>query len=55
MTVAREQAKLTTQIAEQQTGANRATIRAHLIKLVKDGRLQKFGAERGTWYVAFVP
>jgi Fic family protein len=52
MTLAREQGRLTTQIAEQQTGANRATIRAHLIKLVKEGRLQKYGAGRGTWYVA---
>jgi predicted HTH transcriptional regulator len=50
--LAREQGRLTTQIAEQQTGANRATIRAHLIKLVNEGRLVKCGAGRGTWYVA---
>ncbi len=51
MALAREQGRITTQIAEQNTGANRATIRAHLIKLVKDGRLEKHGAGRGTWYV----
>ncbi len=52
MTLAREQGRITTQLAEQQTGANRATIRSHLIKLVKDGRLVQHGAGRGTWYVA---
>jgi predicted HTH transcriptional regulator len=52
MALAREQGRITTQIAEQQTAANRAMIRAHLIKLVKDSHLVKYGAGRGTWYVA---
>lgn len=50
--LAREHGRLTTVQAEQQTGANRATIKAHLAKLVKDGHLVKHGIGRGTWYVA---
>lgn len=50
--LAREHGRLTTLQAEQQTGANRATIKAHLAKLVKDGHLVKHGIGRGTWYVA---
>jgi Fic family protein len=49
--LAREHGRLTTTQAEQQTGANRATIKAHLSKLVKDGHLVKHGVGRGTWYV----
>ena len=49
--IARDRGTLTTQQAEQLTGANRATIRLHLTKLVKEGRLIKQGAGRGTWYV----
>jgi predicted HTH transcriptional regulator len=41
--------QLTTAQAEQQTGANRATIKAHLAKLVKAGHLVKHGVGRGTW------
>ncbi|MDI9331834.1 MAG: DUF977 family protein [Alphaproteobacteria bacterium] len=52
VTLAREHGRLTTAQAEQQTGANRATIKAHLAKLVKDGHLVKHGIGRGTWYVA---
>jgi predicted HTH transcriptional regulator len=52
MALSREQGRTTTQLAEQKTGANRATIRSHLVKLVKDGRLVQHGAGRGTWYVA---
>jgi Fic family protein len=48
----REHGRLTTVQAEQQTGANRATIKAHLVKLVKEGHLVKQGVGRGTWYVA---
>ena len=46
--------QLTTSQAEQQTGANRATIKAHLAKLVKEGHLAKHGVGRGTWYEAAV-
>lgn len=52
ITLAREHGRLTTLQAEQQTGANRATIKAHLVKLVKDGHLLKHGVGRGTWYTA---
>ena len=52
VSLAREHGRLTTSQAERQTGANRATIKAHLAKLVKDGHLVKQGAGRGTWYVA---
>jgi predicted HTH transcriptional regulator len=44
--------KFTTAQAEQQTGANRATIKVHLAKLVKAGHLVKHGVGRGTWYEA---
>lgn len=50
--LARAHGSLTTAQAEQQTGANRATIKAHLAKLVKEGHLFKHGVGRGTWYVA---
>lgn len=50
--LAREHGRLTTAQAEQQTGANRATIKAHLAKLVREGHLVKQGVGRGTWYVA---
>ena len=52
ITLAREHGRLTTLQAEQQTGANRATIKTHLVKLVKDGHLLKHGVGRGTWYTA---
>ncbi len=52
MALAREQGRITTQLAEQRTGANRATIRSHLIKMVKDGHLVQYGAGRGTWYIS---
>ncbi len=52
LALATEQGRLTTGQAEQQTGANRATIKAHLAKLVKQGHLVKQGIGRGTWYVA---
>jgi Fic family protein len=52
VSLAREHGRITTAQAEKQTGANRATIKAHLAKLVKDGQLVKQGVGRGTWYVA---
>jgi Fic family protein len=52
VSLAREHGRLTVMQAEQQTGANRATIKSHLAKLVKDGRLTKHGVGRGTWYAA---
>lgn len=52
LALARDHGRLTTAQAEQQTSANRATIKTHLAKLVKDGHLVKHGIGRGTWYVA---
>jgi len=49
--LAREHGRLTIMQAEQHTGAKRATIKAHVAKLVRDGRLVKHGVGRGTWYV----
>jgi Fic family protein len=48
--LAREHGRLTTQQAEQHTQAKRATIKLHLAKMVKDGRLIQHGVGRGTWY-----
>ena len=50
--IARQQGKLTTLQAETQTGANRATIKKHLARLVKNGHLVRYGGGRGTWYEA---
>jgi Fic family protein len=50
--IAREHGKLTTALAERETQANRATIKAHLARLVKEGHLMKQGMGRGTWYSA---
>jgi Fic family protein len=52
LALVRAHGQLTTAQAEQQTGANRATIKAHLAKLVKAGHLAKHGVGRGTWYEA---
>ncbi len=48
--LAREHGRLTTLQAEQHTQANRATIKLHLAKMVKEGRLIQHGVGRGTWY-----
>ena len=53
LSLAKAQGRLTTMQAEVQTGANRATIKLHLAKLVKEGHLLKHGVGRGTWYVAY--
>ncbi len=50
--LAREHGRITATEAEQQTQAKRATIRAHLARLVKQGHLTQHGAGRGTWYAA---
>jgi predicted HTH transcriptional regulator len=50
--LAREHGRLSTLQAEQQTQAKRATIKAHLVKLVKNGHLLQHGVGRGTWYTA---
>ena len=53
LSLAKAQGRLTTMQAQAQTGANRATIKLHLAKLVKEGHLLKHGVGRGTWYVAY--
>ena len=49
---AREHGRITTSNAEQHTKAKRATIKAHLGRLVKAGQLIQHGVGRGTWYTA---
>jgi Fic family protein len=48
--LARQHGRLTVIEAEQQTEGKRATIKAHLVRLVKDGHLIQHGTRRGTWY-----
>jgi Fic family protein len=48
--LARQHGRLTVIEAEQQTQGKRATIKAHLVRLVKDGHLIQHGTRRGTWY-----
>lgn len=55
LTLAREQDRFTTAQAEDYTGAKRGTIKVHITRLVKEGRLVRHGTGRGTWYVAAVP
>ena len=50
LALAKAHGHLTTAQAEQKTGANRATIKVHLAKLVKEGHLVQHGVGRGTWY-----
>lgn len=50
LALAQIQSQLTVAQAEQHTGAKRATIKAHLAKLVKAGLLGQHGVGRATWY-----
>jgi Fic family protein len=50
ITLAHDHGRLTTAQAERHTGAKRSTIKAHLAKLVKEGRLIQHGVGKGTWY-----
>jgi Fic family protein len=49
---AREYGRITAVEAEQHTQAKRATVKAHLVRLVKAGHLTQHGLRRGTWYTA---
>ncbi len=49
--LARDGGRLTMSAAIRATGANRNTIKVHLRKLVTQGRLQRHGGGRGTWYL----
>jgi Fic family protein len=48
--IAKQQGKVTVRGAQRITGANRNTIKAHIKKLVRRGRLEKVGIGKGTWY-----
>ena len=48
----REHGRITTAEAEQHTQAKRATIKAHLLRLVKAGHLIQHGEGCGTWCTA---
>lgn len=52
VTLARQHGRLTTAEAEAQTQGKRATIKANLVRLVKEGHLVQHGTGRGTWYTA---
>jgi Fic family protein len=48
--VVRERGRLTMAEAVTVTGANRNTLKVHLRRLVKQGRLAQHGVGKGTWY-----
>ncbi len=48
--VVKERGRLTMAEAVTLTGANRNTLKVHLRRLVKQGRLAQHGAGKGTWY-----
>lgn len=49
--LARDRGRFTLRGAVTATGGNRNTIKAHLGRLVEEGRLRRAGRGRGTWYV----
>ena len=48
--IAREHGKITVRDVRSITGANRNTIKAHIKKLVRRGRLKMVVEGKGTWY-----
>ena len=48
--LSREHGRLTVAMAVELTGANRNTVKDHLNRLTRAGRLARHGAGRGTWY-----
>lgn len=50
LAILHERGRLTVRDGVQLTGANRNTVKAHLAKLVKQGKLQQEGIGKGTWY-----
>ena len=50
--LARQHGRLTLQAAVAATGANRNTLKSHLRRLTADGRLDRRGRGRATWYRA---
>ncbi len=49
--LARDRGRFTVRAAVTATGGNRNTIKAHVRRLVAEGRLRQAGRGRGTWYV----
>ena len=47
---AREHGRVTVRSVQRITGANRNTIKAHIKKLLRSGKIKKIGAGKGTWY-----
>ena len=48
--IAKQHGKVMVRDAQRITGANRNTIKAHIAKLVRRGRLKMVGRGKGTWY-----
>jgi Fic family protein len=48
--IARQHGKVMVRDAQRITGANRNTIKAHIVELVRRGRLKMVGRGKGTWY-----
>ena len=48
--IATQHGRVVVRDAQRITGANRNTIKAHIAKLVQNGRLQMVGRGKGTWY-----
>ena len=48
--IAKQHGKVMVRDAKRITGANRNTIKAHIAKLVRRGRLKMVGSGKGTWY-----
>ena len=46
----REHGRLTVAMAVEFTGANRNTVKGHLIRLTRAGHISRHGAGRGAWY-----
>lgn len=49
--IARQQGKATVRDVVKVTGASRNTIKAHIKKLVQNGKLMQRGIGKGTWYM----
>jgi len=47
---AREHGRVTVRSVQRITGANRNTIKAHIKKLLRSGKIKKIGTGKGTWY-----
>ena len=48
--IVKERGRVTMAEGAELTGANRNTLKVHLRRLVKEGRLAQYGTGKGTWY-----